>query len=178
MGACFNDMTLDGKMTKDEVAAKFDDRCRQDGHECGHSYSGSFSQFDGLIFTGKDFDTYDEAYEWVTEHGDKWGPAVCVRHKLYHMPKSATKHDEQRRKLEWKICLANEAVHQAYRKMQINNRTKKPAYVTAAEANREKIKAQVQPKIDERTAKIAAIIEKAAAKSKKSVWYLGGWCSS
>ena len=178
MGACFNEMTLDGKMTEETVRAAFVARCIQDGHNNGHSYSGSFSQFDGLRFTDKEFDTRDEAYDWVMEHGEKWGPAVCVRHKLYDVPKSALNHDKQRRKLQQKIWEAEAFRGAARRKAQINNRSKMPAYVTKAEAKVETVKAQVQPKIDERTSKIAAILANAAAKSKKSVWYLGGWCSS
>ena len=178
MGACFNDMTLDGKMTKDEVAAKFDDRCRQDGHECGHSYSGSFSQFDGLRFTGKEFDTMDEAHDWVNEHGEKWGPAVCVRHKLYKVPQLALNHSKKRHELEQQIWRAEAAARNARDKARLNNRSKTPAYVAKASKNVEVVRARVQPKMDARTAKIKTIIAAAAAKSKKSVWYLGGWCSS
>lgn len=178
MGACFNDMTLDGKLTKEQVTAKFNERCEQDGYECGHSYSGSFSQFDGLHFTGKEFDTVDEAYDWVVENGSKWGPAVCVRHKLYDTPKLAVNHGKALRKLEQKIFDAEAAARNARDKARINNRSKTPAYVTKASKNVEVVRARIQPQMDARTAKIKEIMSKAAAKSKKSVWYLGGWCSS
>lgn len=178
MGSCYNDMTLDGKLTREEVSEKFRARCEQDGYECGHSYSGSFSQFDGLQFTGKDFDTIQEAQDWVEENGSKWGPAVCVRHKIYKVPTSAIKHTEKRGELEKKIRAADWVLRKAKEKARINNRSTTPAYVTKAEAKLETVKKQVQPKIDERVAKIKAIMAKSAAKSKKSVWYLGGWCSS
>ena len=178
MGACFNDMTLDGKLTQKEVSAQFNARCEQDGYECGHSYSGSFSQFEGLRFTGKEFLTIAEANDWVEEHGEKWGPAVCVRHKVYKVPTSAIKHTEKRRELEKKIQAAEMLLRDARTKARINNRSTTPAYVTKAEAKLETVKKQVQPKIDERNAKIKTLMTNAAAKSKKSVWYLGGWCSS
>lgn len=178
MGACYNDMTLDGKLTKEQVKAKFDDRCRQDGHDCGHSYSGSFSQFNGLTFTGKVFETLDEAHDWVQDQDTKWGPALCVRHKAYEMPKSALKHDIARRKLEQQIWDADYSHRNARDKARLNNRSTTPAYVTKAEAKLEKVKERVQPKIDDRAAKIAEIISKAAKKSNKFVWYLGGLCSS
>lgn len=178
MGACFNEMTLDGKLTKDEVIATFDARCEQDGFECGHSYSGSFSQFTGLAFIDEMFNTMDEAHDFVSEHSEKWGPAVCVRHKEYKVPKSALNHDTQRRKIIQKIWDAETKLQNAQQKARINNRSTVPAYVTKAEKNLKTVKERVQPEIDNRTAKMKEIIAKAAAKSKKSVWYLGGWCSS
>lgn len=178
MGADFNDMTLDGKLTKEEVRSVFADRCIQDGHDEGHSYSGSFSQFSGLRFTDQTFETMDEAHDWVQEHGEKWGPAVCVRHKLYKVPKLALNHDKARYKLEQKIWNSEAAARNARDKARLNNRSKTPAYVTKAMRNVEAVRVRIQPQMDARTAKIKAIIAKAAAKSKKSVWYLGGWCSS
>ena len=179
MGACFNSMVLlDGNMTKEQVTAAFTTRCEQDGYESGHSYSGSFSQFNGLRFTGLDFETSDEATKYVEEHGEKWGPAVAVRHKKYDPPKSALNHDKARLKLQQKIWLAEGKLGNARRKAQMNNRTKTPSYVTKYEEALERVKESVQPRIDERTAKIAEGITKAAAKSNKYVWLLGGWCSS
>lgn len=178
MGSCYNDMTLDGNMTKEQVTAKFNERCEQDGYECGHSYSGSFSQFEGLRFTGKEFATMDEAHDWVMENGDKWGPAVCVRHKQYDIPKLAQNHGKKRHELEQQIWRAEAAAHNARDKARLNNRSNTPAYVTKASKNVEMVRARVQPKMDARTAKIKEIISNAASKSKKSVWYLGGWCSS
>lgn len=178
MGACFNDMTLDGKLTQKQVNAKFSERCEQDGWENGHSYSGSFSQFEGLRFTGKTFDTMDEAHDWVLENGEKWGPAVCVRHRFYKVPQLALNHSKARQKLEQKIWDAEAAARNAREKARLNNRAKTPAYVTKASRNVEAVRARIQPQMDARTAKIKEIISKAAAKSKKEVWYLGGWCSS
>lgn len=178
MGACFNTMRVDGKATKEQVTTEFNARCNQDGYESGHSYSGSFSQFQGLRFTDMVFDVAEVAEEYVSGHGEKWGPAVAVRHKVYDMPKSVLNHDKARLKLQTKIWNAEAGVRATKDKAQANNRTKTPAYVTKAEAKLERVKESVQPKIDERTAKIAEGITKAAAKSNKFVWLLGGWCSS
>ena len=178
MGAVLNMMTLDGKLTKEQVKKAFDTRCEADGYEYGHSYSGSFSEFPGLDFTDCCFETEDEARDYVEQHGEKWEPAVAVRYKLYTIPKSALNHDKKRRELQTQIWNAEAALGHARRKAQINNRSKTPAYVTNAEKKLEAIKAKVQPKIDERTDKIKLIISKAAAKSNKWVWLIGGWCSS
>lgn len=178
MGACLNTMRVDGKASKEQVNTEFSTRCEQDGWESGHSYSGSFSQFTGLRFTDMVFDTEDEAVEYVSEHGVKWGEAVAVRHKVYDVPKSALNHDKARAKLQQKIWNAEAGVGAAKDKARANNRTKTPSYVTKAEAKLERVKESVQPKIDDRTAKIAEGITKAAAKSNKFVWLLGGWCSS
>ena len=178
MGACYNEMTLNGERSKDEVIAKFNERVEQDGYECGHSYSGSFSEFRGLVFQDKVFMTQDEACDYVQEYGVKWGPAVCVQYKYAKPTKMLLNHDKARAKLQQKIWEAEAYVGEAKRKAQINNRSTKPAYVTKAEERLERIRESVQPKIDERTEKITAIYQKLCAKSKDIRWYLGGWCSS
>ena len=178
MGAVLNTMALDGTMTKEQVMTAFNERVEQDGYDHGHSYSGSFSEFRGLVFKDICFETEDEAREYVDQHGEKWGPAVAVRYKHYNMPKSALNHDKKRRELHTKIWVAEASLGEARRRAQRNNRSSLPSYVTAAEKTLERVRAQTQPKIDDRTAKIAAIIKKAAAKSNKWVWLIGGWCSS
>ena len=179
MGAGYNDMTLDGKLPKDEVIVQFNDKCEQAGYDHGHSgYSGSFYEFDGLTFHDKVFMSIDEAHEYVEEHGRKWGPAVCVRYKNLYPTKAILNHDKARAKLQQKIWLGEADVGHANRKAKINNRSTKPAYVTKAEERLERIKESVQPKIDERTEKITAIYQKLSAKSKDIRWYIGGWCSS
>ena len=178
MGSCLNTMTVEGTASKEEVLSKFNDRCEQDGYESGHSYSGSFSQFRGLRFTDQVFETTDEAETYVMDKGEKWGPAVAVRHKVYETPKSVLNHDKARLKLQRKIWDAEALVGGAKRKAQINNRSKTPAYVATAEAKLERVRESVQPNIDARTAKIAEGFAKVAAKSNKFVWLLGGWCSS
>lgn len=178
MGACFQYMRLDGDLTEEQVRLEFRKRVHRDSYECGNGYPGSFSKFTGLEFTGLAFETFDEAYAYVDEHGAKWGPAVAVRHKKYDMPKSALNHDKKRGQLYQKIWIAEAAVKHANDKARINNRSTTPAYVTKAEQKLEAVKAKIQPKIDERTAKIEASIKNAAAKSTKFMWLLGGWCSS
>ena len=178
MGACFNSLELDGKLSKEEVIAKFNAKCDQDGYDCGHSYSGSFSEFRGLVFHDKMFNTGDEASDYVEEHGEKWGPAVCVRYKHAEPSKMLLNHDKARAKLQRKIWDAEAYLGESKRKAQINNRSTKPAYVTKAEERLERIKESIQPKIDERTEKIVTIRQALGAKSKDVRWYLGGWCSS
>lgn len=178
MGAVFNDMALDGKLTKEQVKAKFIDRCEQDGYEDGHSYSGSFSEFRGLEFHDKTFDGLDDAFEYVDEHGEKWGAAVCVRYKHYKTPKSAKNHQKAISKLMGGINFAENKLRAARGKARINNRSTTPSYVTNAEKTLATVTAKIQPKIDERRAKIKELNTKAAAKSTKWGWYLGGNCSS
>ena len=178
MGACYNEMTLNGECSKNEVIAKFNERVDQDGYESGHSYSGSFSQFSGLVFHDKLFNTRDEASDYVDEHSEKWGPAVCVRYKYAKPTKRIIAHSEAIRKMNEQVSEVLREVNSARLKMRINNRSTKPAYVIKAEERVERVRESVQPKIDERTEKMAAIYQKLCAKSKDIRWYLGGWCSS
>lgn len=178
MGACFNSMELDGKLSKDDVLTTFNDRCSQDGFESGHSYSGSFSEFSGLHFADKIFLTWDDADEYVSKHGEKWGPAVAVRYHHADPSKTVLNHDKARRLLQQRIWDAEAGVSHFQRKAQYNNRTNPPAYVTKAVEKLERIKISVQPKIDERSEKIRVIQIKLAKKSKDIRWMIGGWCSS
>ena len=178
MGACLNVMTVDGKASKEEVTKQFNARCEQDGYECGHSYSGSFSEFRGLRFTNVVFHTEEEAEKYIDEYGEKWGPAVVVRHKVFDTPKSVLNHMKARTALSQKIHDAGFKLRNAQQKARINNRSTTPSYVTKAENAWNKIKETNQPKIDARTAKIDLGMKNAGMKSKKFVWMLGGWCSS
>lgn len=179
MGANFCTMTLDGRLTKDQVRVEFEVRQDQDGHDHGRGgYSGSFYEARGLRFTDRIFETHDEAYEYLENTAQKWEAALAVRHKAYEMPKSVLNHDKARRMLYEKIWLAESNLRHALQKMKVNNRSTKPSYVTTAEKKLERVKASVQPKIDDRTAKIQAGIRNAAAKSNKWVWLIGALCSS
>ena len=178
MGGCYNEMTLNGERSKDEVIAKFNERVEQDGYECGHSYSGSFSEFRGLVFQDKVFTTQDEAREYVQEYGVKWGPAVCVRYK-YFKPTFTLKNQQKIiTDLQQHIHNAEAKLLHAQQKMRINNRSTKPAYVTKAEEKLQAVKDSVEPKVQARKDKIKEIELKLAAKSTDIRWYLGGWCSS
>ena len=178
MGACFNSMVVEGNATKDQVSGAFDARCHQDGYDRGHSYSGSFSEFKGLVFQDTIFATYDEAKEYLLEYGQKWGPAIAVRYRHIEPSAMILKHDRARSKLQQKIWIAEAFVGGAKQKARINNRSSVPSYVTKAEKKLARIQKSVQPKIDARTAKIAAVYAKLSAKSKDVQWLIGGWCSS
>jgi len=178
MGACLNTMTVDGKASKQEITDQFNARCEEDGYECGNTYSGSFSEFTGLRITDLAYDLESDAEDYVSEHGEKWGPAVALKHKVYDMPKLGTLHQVALQALHQKVYDAGAKLRNARDKMRINNRSTVPAYVTKAEASYDKVVETVQPKIDERKRKIREIERKAAAKSKKFVWLIGGWCSS
>ena len=178
MGACFNEMEVDGKATKDEVLAEFNARCEQDGWESGHSYSGSFSQFHGLVFSGKEFGSYEEAETYVEEHGEKWGPAVCVKYTKVEPSKRMQNLGKQIQELRQKIWNAESKLRNAQQKMRINNRSTEPAYVKTARTKLEQVMVTVNPKIAAKEAKRKEIEQALAAKSKKSRWLMGGWCSS
>ena len=77
MGACFQTATLSG--SKEKVKADFTKIQEQDRYENGHSYSGGFGMAQGLKFEFKEFSNANEAYEWLSEKCDKWGPALAVK---------------------------------------------------------------------------------------------------
>lgn len=79
MGACFQETTMDGKLTKKEVADKFSDVQDDDLHENGHSYSGGFGMARGLEFRSTKFATLSAASAWLEENAQKWEAALAVR---------------------------------------------------------------------------------------------------
>jgi hypothetical protein len=81
MGANFCTLTFDGELTRDEVRGRFDAAVDQSLYESGHSYSGEIGMATGLMFMSKTFESQQEAYEWVSDAAEKWGPALCVRYK-------------------------------------------------------------------------------------------------
>jgi len=177
MGAVYNSMEVDGKATKQEVTSQFNDRRESDGYECGHSYSGSFSEFSGLEFSSKVFHSENAAHDWVSDNAEKWGPAIAVKYAVFEDTKTLQSLRNQMQVLRNKVGAARTKVWEANQKMRINNRTEKPSYVTKAESNYEKAQNTINPKIAAKEEKYSTIEQKLAAKSKKTKWLMGGWCS-
>ena len=79
MGACFDEVQFDGKLSRKLVKAHFDDHCETLAYDNGHSYSGCLNMTSGLEFHDKTFKSQCEAYEYVLEHCEKWRKAIAVR---------------------------------------------------------------------------------------------------
>ena len=48
-------------------------------YEHGHnSYNGTFSTMEGIEIKNKTFKDYNEAYEYICDNQEKWGPAFAV----------------------------------------------------------------------------------------------------
>jgi len=79
MGAEYNDYQFPSGTKKEELfdlAQEVFDEARYDYGHAG--YSGSFAECGESQFTHKVFDTTDEAYKWVFDTAEKWGPALIV----------------------------------------------------------------------------------------------------
>ncbi len=83
MGASFNGITVNGDLLTTEVRKLFSAAQERDLHENGHSYSGGFGMAAGLNFKLEleEFDTVNDAYDWLEEHCEKWGAAIAVKAK-------------------------------------------------------------------------------------------------
>ena len=52
----------------------------QQVYEGGHGpYSGTWGEKNGLQILDKVFTSYDDAYDYVSEHNEKWGPLTAVK---------------------------------------------------------------------------------------------------
>lgn len=79
MGAQFQFETI-AKPDRAEAEADFERLQDQDRYENGHSYSGGFGMATGIEFQdGQRFVSEDDAYEWLCDHTEKWGPAIAVQ---------------------------------------------------------------------------------------------------
>lgn len=149
MGATDVYMTVDGKQNEAQVKEHFAEKQASDGAEHGHSYSGSFSEFTGLTFTRMEFLTVDEAGDWIERNSQKYGPALAVKYKDIKKSKRMLNYEEKIGRWSHELWATQ------------NTRTKK-ALTRRIEGTRDKIKE----------------IEKTlAAKSKKTIWLIGGWVS-
>lgn len=83
MGASEKTMTLDGKLTEEQVKQKFYDRQEEDRDYYGTDpYNGSFSTFNGIVFCVRTFTNEDEAVDYILEESKKWGPAIAAKYKV------------------------------------------------------------------------------------------------
>ena len=79
MGACNDELYLDGKLTTTQVKQRFEAYQEECADESGNSYSGRLNMCPGLTFTGKVFVSENAAYEYVEQHAQKWDNALAVQ---------------------------------------------------------------------------------------------------
>lgn len=94
MGACYDEIEKPiktkynlrknawcGIIDKEEIKKWFKDACDDSRYEDGHSYSGCIGMKRELEFqTDKIFKNYIDAYNYVCDNAEKWGPAIAVRY--------------------------------------------------------------------------------------------------
>ena len=81
MGANFQEFQLPQE-SKESARLQFGKMQDEDRYENGHgAYSGGVGTCAGLAFHEKEFDTIEEARDYVEERAEKWGNAVAVRVK-------------------------------------------------------------------------------------------------
>lgn len=80
MGANFNTMIYPGTLSTQELKQHFQIDQTQDRYENGNSYSGGIGMATGLhICLDKKFGTEREAYDYLSDKAEKWGPAIAVK---------------------------------------------------------------------------------------------------
>jgi hypothetical protein len=81
MGAQLNIQIITAR-NRVEVEAKFQAAQERAYWEYGHGgYTGTIAEAHGVEVIAKEFDSHDEAWEYIDEHATKWGPALAVRLK-------------------------------------------------------------------------------------------------
>ena len=68
------------KRNQNNIQDLFRSEQESDLHENGHSYSGGIGMLDGRIrWESRTFKTEDEAYEYLSDKHQKWGPPMGLR---------------------------------------------------------------------------------------------------
>lgn len=80
MGACNDELYLDGKLSTADVKKRFEQYQEECADESGNSYSGRLNMCPGLTFTGKIFENERAAQEYVDAHAQKWDNALAVQY--------------------------------------------------------------------------------------------------
>lgn len=115
MGACFDELDLDGKLTMSQVEAKFKAYQNECSHESGNSYSGRLNMCHGLKFaTHKIFESQNAAYEYLNETCQKWDDAIAVQ----YLESNPIKRDDARLvKLRQGLKTLQDALHALERQL-------------------------------------------------------------
>lgn len=78
MGAVFETLRV-YKDTREEAREECQRYISDCQWEYGHGgYSGTFAEATGVIFTDRTFTHRENAYDYLIEKAEKWGPAVGV----------------------------------------------------------------------------------------------------
>ena len=80
MGANYVEHVIRGGNEK-HVLNKFKDLQSDAAYEYGHSYSGEINMAYGLTFTGKRFQSRNEASDWLMNNAQKFDNALVVTFK-------------------------------------------------------------------------------------------------
>ena len=88
MGACFNTVKFDGKLTVDELKSEFSSYKRDREYEQGHDpYNGTLATTQGLRIDQTVFPSESDAYEYISNNTVKWQAALAVRFKVVKVVK-------------------------------------------------------------------------------------------
>lgn len=81
MGAEFACNKIKAK-TRNEVTKIYDELVATAKYDHGHSgYTGSFAESPGLTIVGQEFDTVEEAQDYIDNNAKKWENSIAVRIK-------------------------------------------------------------------------------------------------
>ena len=79
MGACFDEFTAKTNDRDEAVKLCYDyiSDCKWDFGHAG--YTGTFAECDGVQILSKEFASESDAYDWLIDNAEKWGPALGVK---------------------------------------------------------------------------------------------------
>jgi Zn-finger nucleic acid-binding protein len=205
MGACFDEITLDGKLTTSQVEKKFKEHQDMCDQESGQSYSGRLNMCNGLKFAHTEFESYKKAFEYLDKNCQKWENAIAVRYResnSYKPDAKLTKLSESLKDLNTKLYALQRAQSEGMNeklkavefikcptcKSRLDTRFRQRtlkcpvcdgSFLSATELKK---RATLDTKIKEVQAKIDshrdALQTKADKKSRETRWLIGGVCSS
>ena len=82
MGASYEEMNMDGKLSTKEVESEFTKVIQDCCYDHGHAgYTGTFAEAQGIRFPRvQTFESQEDAFNYVEGVAAKWGPALAVNY--------------------------------------------------------------------------------------------------
>lgn len=169
MGGVLNKVLLSPKAKTVEAAKKeFHHLAEYDRYENGHSYSGGIGMIDRVIPTNLIFNNMDEFEEWLLPKMKGEGYLVRIREIRQTKPLAKALFDLNSAKNNLGTA---KRMGRIYEHPGAQAQFKEVKWTPALER-------RLQAKVDKAQAKYQRLLDAQAAKSTKTRFAVGGWCSN
>ena len=207
MGACFDELTLDGNLTESQVKSKFEAYQNECAHESGNSYSGRLNMCPGITFAPvRVFSSYSEAADWLQSKCQKWDNAIAVR---YLKTNKIKQDDAKLNRLRETVATARRDLDafERHLSMRIDAKLKSVEFVKCShcksrletrfrvktllcpvcnasfatktdQKNRARLKSKIESAETKLNEHLQKLQDKANQKNRATRWLIGGVCSS